>query len=94
MTRIVSLILMAMAGLYLLELSGVVPERKFFPSLPRLEASAADPASWTGAAQWGLDAAQGALDRPYARDATLTPSFHGKFTDRVVIKSQVSAPII
>lgn len=54
MLRILSLVITALAIFYVLEGVGVVDKRVYFPTLPRLEASAASPAAWLDAASWGV----------------------------------------
>lgn len=61
--RLINYVIIAIVALYVLEGAGVIEKRKYFPTLPRLEASAGDPYAWLGAAQWGISrvssAAQG-----------------------------------
>ena len=52
--RLANTVVIAIVALYVLEGTGVVEKRKYFPTLPRLEASASDPYAWLGAAQWGF----------------------------------------
>lgn len=95
MLRLISLATTAIALLYALEFAGVVPERAYFPTLPRLEATTNTPAAWAGAAAWGLErlpklaTLQANLPMPQAD--TNTPH-HGKFTDRVVAKDKTATP--
>ena len=86
MFKLLHLLLMAIAGLYLLEWSGVIPARQYFPSLPRLEEGAGDVSRWSDAAQWGLAAAKREMDRATAHDNLLPAATkpEGRFTDRVV----------
>lgn len=49
-----NLLVVSLAVFYVAELTGLVEEGKYFPTLPRFEASAQDPMAWLGAAQWGL----------------------------------------
>ena len=91
MLRLISLATTAIALLYALEFTGMVPERQYFPTLPRLEASTNTPGNWASAAAWGLNnlpALASNLNLPVTE--TDTPPHHGtsegKFTDRVVAK--------
>jgi hypothetical protein len=52
--RIATLGISAIAMFYALEGVGVLPRGEYFPSLPRLESSAASPSAWLGAAAWGV----------------------------------------
>lgn len=52
--RLANTVVLAIVALYVLEGAGVVEKRRYFPTLPRLEASASDPYAWLGAAQWGF----------------------------------------
>lgn len=54
MLRLASLAITAVAAFYALEGAGVVDKRVYFPTLPRLESSAANPAAWLDAASWGV----------------------------------------
>ena len=90
MLRLATLLVTAIAGLYALEFLGVVNKREYFPTLPRLEASASDPAAWGKAAQWGwerLPDLSGILPS--------TDPHHGqgseRFTDRVAAKNKPGA---
>lgn len=47
-------IVLCLAAFYIAEATGLIERGKYFPSLPRLEASASDPMAWIGAAQWGI----------------------------------------
>jgi hypothetical protein len=52
--KLVNHTVMAIALFYVAEATGVIERGKYFPTLPRLEASASDPFAWLGAAQWGV----------------------------------------
>jgi hypothetical protein len=39
---------------YMAENTGLIERGKYFPTLPRLEASASDPMAWIGAVTWGV----------------------------------------
>ncbi|MFO0500421.1 MAG: hypothetical protein ACK5YK_01910 [Pseudomonadota bacterium] len=52
--RLANWAVMGIAIFYLAEGTGVVPRGAYFPTLPRLEESARDPAAWFGAVQWGF----------------------------------------
>lgn len=98
MLRIMSLLTTAIAFLYVLEFVGVVPERAYFPTLPRLESAAADPAAWTGAAAWGTRVAACAGSgqaiatcREAANGNTAQTNEGGRFTDRVSAKPKPAA---
>lgn len=45
---------MGIALFYAAEGTGLIERGRYFPTLPRLEASASDPMAWLGAAQWGV----------------------------------------
>jgi hypothetical protein len=64
---------MAIAMFYMAEGTGLVPRGQYFPTLPRLEASASDPAAWFGAIQWGAAALahSGGANIPMARNTQL-----------------------
>ncbi len=47
-------LVMAIAVFYMAENTGLIEKGRYFPTLPRLEASASDPFAWLGAAQWGV----------------------------------------
>ncbi|RYG61894.1 MAG: hypothetical protein EON60_01705 [Alphaproteobacteria bacterium] len=47
-------LVMALAVFYVAEGTGIIERGKYFPTLPRLEASASDPGAWFGAARWGV----------------------------------------
>ncbi len=47
-------LLTAIAVFYAVEGVGLIEKGKYFPTLPRLEATASDPRAWLGAAEWGL----------------------------------------
>lgn len=52
--RLANAVVMAIAVFYAVEGMGLVEKGRYFPTLPRLEASAGDPYAWLGAAQWGF----------------------------------------
>lgn len=52
--KLVNQTVMAIALFYAAEATGLVERGRYFPTLPRLEASASDPMAWLGAAQWGV----------------------------------------
>jgi hypothetical protein len=52
--RLANWAVMGIAIFYLAEGTGVIPRGAYFPTLPRLEESARDPAAWFGAVQWGF----------------------------------------
>lgn len=52
--KIANNLVMALAVFYVAEGTGVLERGKYFPTLPRLEASASDPGAWIGAARWGV----------------------------------------
>lgn len=103
--RIASLGLTALALLYALEGIGVVDKRLYFPSLPRLESSAASPAAWLDAASWGVkwvscasmkgglttcaDALNG--NQPASNTAESIDTPRDRFTDRVAAKHKPTA---
>jgi hypothetical protein len=100
MLRILSMLTFAIACLYALEFVGIVPERAYFPTLPRLEkAEAANASNWTEAAAWGTRLASCASSgqaiatcREAATDKNVdTPSQAGRFTDRISAKTKPSA---
>lgn len=52
--KLVNNIILGIAAFYVVENTGLIERGKYFPTLPRLEASASDPMAWIGAAQWGI----------------------------------------
>lgn len=52
--KLVNYTVMGIALFYAAEGSGVIERGVYFPTLPRLEATASDPMAWLGAAQWGF----------------------------------------
>lgn len=52
--KLVNYTVMGIAVFYAAEGFGLIEQRKYFPTLPRLEASASNPMAWLGAAQWGV----------------------------------------
>ena len=52
--RLANWAVMGIALFYAAEGFGVLERGKYFPTLPRLEASASDPGAWLGAVQWGV----------------------------------------
>lgn len=100
MLRILSLLTMAIACLYAAEFVGIVPERAYFPTLPRLEKTeAANAANWTEAAAWGTrlatcastGQAMAACRAAADGKAVDAPSQAGRFTDRVSAKAKPAA---
>lgn len=81
--KIINWTVMAVALFYGLEGIGIIEKGKYFPTLPRLEASASDPSAWLGAAQWGfnqlggLAQSRGGADFPTANLAGITGAFSG-----------------
>lgn len=57
--RLINYAVMGVAIFYALEGSGVIEKGRYFPTLPRLEASASNPYAWLGAAQWGFSQLSG-----------------------------------
>lgn len=96
MLRILSLLTMAIACLYAAEFVGIVPERAYFPTLPRLEKTeAANAANWTEAAAWGTrlatcastGQAMASCRKAASNESDIPPAQNGsKFTDRVSAK--------
>ncbi len=54
--RLTNWAVIGLALFYVAEGTGLLERGKYFPTLPRLEASAGDPAAWFGAVQWGVTA--------------------------------------
>lgn len=52
--RLLNSLVMGIAVFYAIEGMGLIEKGVYFPTLPRLEASAGDPYAWLGAAQWGF----------------------------------------
>ena len=52
--KLVNYTVMGIAMFYAAEGFHLIERGKYFPTLPRLEASASDPRAWLGAAQWGV----------------------------------------
>lgn len=52
--KLVNYTVMGIALFYAAEGTHLIERGKYFPTLPRLEASASDPMAWLGAAQWGV----------------------------------------
>ncbi|TKW60786.1 MAG: hypothetical protein DI628_07805 [Blastochloris viridis] len=52
--KLVNYTILGIAAFYIAENTGVIERGVYFPTLPRLEASASDPMAWVGAAQWGI----------------------------------------
>lgn len=52
--KLINYLVLGIALFYVLEGTGLVEKGKYFPTLPRLEASAGDPRAWLGAAEWGI----------------------------------------
>jgi len=80
--KLINYTVMGIAVFYAVEGIGLVEKGKYFPSLPRLEASASDPMAWLGAAQWGfsqmgaLASSGGGRDFNTGTVANLTGSFN------------------
>ncbi len=47
-------LILCLAAFYIAENTGLIERGKYFPTLPRMEASASDPMAWISAAQWGV----------------------------------------
>lgn len=58
--RLINFLVLGIALFYVLEGTGLIERGKYFPTLPRLEASAGDPRAWLGAAEWGISHLVGA----------------------------------
>lgn len=71
--KIVNYAVMGIALFYVAEGTHLIERGKYFPTLPRLDASASDPMAWLGAAQWGVTAIAG-LARPNTGNTTDTAS--------------------
>ncbi|MCA3244010.1 MAG: hypothetical protein INF43_01720 [Alphaproteobacteria bacterium] len=54
--RIANWTVMGLAMFYVAEGTGMLERGRYFPTLPRMEASAGDPGAWFGAVQWGFTA--------------------------------------
>jgi hypothetical protein len=54
--RLTNWAVMGLALFYVAEGTGLLERGKYFPTLPRMEARAGDPAAWFGAVQWGITA--------------------------------------
>ena len=52
--KLVNYAVMSIALFYVAEGTGLIERGRYFPTLPRLEASASNPMAWLGAAQWGV----------------------------------------
>jgi hypothetical protein len=52
--KLVNNAVLALAAFYVAEGTGLIERGKYFPTLPRMEASASDPTAWLGAAKWGV----------------------------------------
>ncbi|MFZ2587437.1 MAG: hypothetical protein WAZ18_04890 [Alphaproteobacteria bacterium] len=96
MLRLISLATTAIAGLYALEMAGIVPERAYFPTLPRLEQSDNTPANWASAAGWGVQhlpnlAAAANLPSAFNLPAASDTPSKGTFTHRVAAKHKPAA---
>ncbi|PZP39194.1 MAG: hypothetical protein DI585_04855 [Pseudomonas fluorescens] len=52
--KLANYVIVGIAVFYAAEITGVIERGRYFPTLPRLEASASDPMAWFGAAQWGV----------------------------------------
>lgn len=92
MLRLISLATTAIAVLYALEFAGVVEERAYFPTLPRLESTANTPAAWAGAAAWGLERLPALSNIHLPVTAASNTPHQDKFTDRVVAKDKTVTP--
>lgn len=100
LSRVLSTLLTGIAVLYALEFTGVVPEGKYFPTLPRLEKSGNTIGNWAEAGKWGIEWASSlttGLSQPQGASQSFTMATpepkvaeparpYGKFTDRVVAK--------
>jgi len=51
--KIVNYAILGLAAFYVAEGVGLLERGRYFPTLPRLEASASDPMAWLGALTWG-----------------------------------------
>lgn len=101
LSRVLSTLLTGIAVLYALEFTGVVPEGKYFPTLPRLEKASNNLGNWAQAGKWGIEWASSlttglsqsqtgplqsfTMASPETKVAEPARS-HDKFTDRVVSK--------
>lgn len=74
--KLVNYTILGIAAFYIAENTGLLERGKYFPTLPRLEASAADPMAWIGAAQWGVTHLAG-----LARDNEVTEPIAGAIAD-------------
>jgi hypothetical protein len=73
--RLANWTVMGLAIFYAAEGTGAIERGRYFPTLPRLEASAGDPGAWFGAVQWGFTAlVQGAGP---ATASYSSPSYYG-----------------
>lgn len=57
--KLVNYTVMGIAMFYAAEGSHLIERGKYFPTLPRLDASASDYHAWLGAAQWGVSQVAG-----------------------------------
>lgn len=93
LSRVLSTLLTGIATLYALEFTGVVPEGKYFPTLPRLEKSGNTASNWAEAGKWGIEWASSLTtgmsgNTNFTMASPLPTTSHEKFTDRVVSKRQ------
>jgi hypothetical protein len=54
--KLVNYTVMGIALFYAAEGTGLIERGRYFPTLPRLDATASDPMAWLGAVQWGVTA--------------------------------------
>ncbi len=54
--RLTNWTVLGLTAFYVAEGVGALERGQYFPTLPRLEASASDPSAWLGAAHWGITA--------------------------------------
>jgi hypothetical protein len=86
--RLANWAVMGIALFYAAEGVGVVERGKYFPTLPRLEASASDPGAWFGAMQWGVGFVAGRMNEGGAmpsltREASSSPIHLGRLNEGV-----------
>lgn len=79
--RIANWTVMGLAMFYAAEGMGVLERGRYFPTLPRMEASAGDPSAWFGAVQWGFTAVvqgAGAATASYGGNRSHTYAYSGE----------------
>lgn len=89
--RLCSWLISGIAILYVLEFTGIIQEREYFPSLPRLEANASDPSRWFEAAHWGITHSASWV-RCASQDGGLTAGCNTKDTETATSPEPAAGP--